>query len=868
MLLHQVIHDDAPSLRKLNSNIPKDLETICLKCLQKETARRYSTAVELSIDLLRFQRREPIAARPIGRLERGWRWCRRNRAVAGLTAAVALALIAGAVTSSYFALKERDHAVSESIARQDALTQKGIAEQQEEEAQLQARAAVQARDDMQSARQAAEDNRNAADEARGRAETALYFNRVSLADKYWLADNLSVSRRLLDECPLDRRGFEWHFLDRLHHADLLTLPGNGQFTTSLKFSSDGKRMAAFSQYGDPGVRIWDLTTHKPLTEITYVRQQRQFTCAELSTDGTIVALGDQAGTISFWDAKTGQIRREFARLPKSVGSLSFSPDGKWLAAARADGRNGERLWPITEPSRNEDLVVWDVDSGAEVFHPKGYGYLAQFSPDGSRLVTFKSTLRLTQSSPESVLALFDTAGWTEVAAGKLGSASSFSFSGFGKRLAVGGLDRQSNAHFVRVLNPATGHELANLTPGPPVGDIALSRNGLLLAIAGSLGRSQIDVWDVKQKRIIRALRGHTSYVSAVTFAPDGRIASSSFDNTIKFWNTTSGRLFTQIPGRAGLADPVVFAPGGDLLAYGQRNTINLFTGPEQTITLVDAATGNVSRTLPGHEGGANCLAFNGDGVRLVSGGRKGDVKVWDTKITKSICTVRGGDGEIVAVALSPDGRTGASTHEPPETTRFRRGEGQYQTIPVAIKVWDADSGSEQATLTGHRAGVHRLAFGPDGKVLASAGGDGVKFWDLAAGTELKGLDQTTLKSSTFTLLQFSPGGDRLLTSGSANLQLWDTATGRSMAEFPGHRIESRNAVAISHDQTRMATISNDDVKLWNMRTGLEILTLPMSDPVSGHKLSVIALQWTSDGQRLRGALSDGGVLTWDGSPRP
>src|SRR5262249_11327480 len=84
MLLHQVVHDEPRSPRSLNDRIPRDLNTICLKCLQKSPERRYQAAAELALDLRRWLEGKPIHARPVGRLERVGRWCRRNPAVAGL----------------------------------------------------------------------------------------------------------------------------------------------------------------------------------------------------------------------------------------------------------------------------------------------------------------------------------------------------------------------------------------------------------------------------------------------------------------------------------------------------------------------------------------------------------------------------------------------------------------------------------------------------------------------------------------------------------------------------------------------------------------------------------------------------------------
>ncbi len=101
----QVLSDEPVPPRQLQSKTPRDLESVCLKCLRKEPGKRYATAQELAEDLHRFQAGQPVRARRLGIVERGWRWCRRNPVVAGLTAPIVVILLVGFVGSTYFALK-------------------------------------------------------------------------------------------------------------------------------------------------------------------------------------------------------------------------------------------------------------------------------------------------------------------------------------------------------------------------------------------------------------------------------------------------------------------------------------------------------------------------------------------------------------------------------------------------------------------------------------------------------------------------------------------------------------------------------------------------------------------------------------------
>ena len=143
MLLHQVINDEPPSPRRLSSNVPKDLETICLKCLEKDPDKRYPTAHELGEELRRLLGGETIHARPISRMARGWRWCKRNLLIAGLAVAFVATLIVGLTSTSwqwYRAEGEAKRANTIAEEKEDARREAVVAKehaQQETEAKRQ-----------------------------------------------------------------------------------------------------------------------------------------------------------------------------------------------------------------------------------------------------------------------------------------------------------------------------------------------------------------------------------------------------------------------------------------------------------------------------------------------------------------------------------------------------------------------------------------------------------------------------------------------------------------------------------------------------------------------------------------------------------
>jgi len=803
-VLAQVAFEEPVPPGRLRPGLPRDLEMVCLKCLEKVPTRRYASAQELADDLQRFRDGKPVLARPVSTAERALKWARRRPAVAAMIVGTVLTAVIGFSVVTALWQNARLALAGEREARRRADSEQQRAVQSEAEARHANIEAERARLDAERARAAAEDDRNRASSALRAAEDNLYFGQFALADRAWHAGHLSQAEERLRLCPPAQRAWEWNYLMRLcrPHTATFGAPG-GKPPSALAVRPDGQLFASIGGGGKGPLTLWEIRTGHVLA--TLDAQD----CVAFSPDGKMLAAGGAENTVRVWDLEDNKPKgpRMLRGHGAAVTGLAFASSSARLASADGDGE--VRVWDARTTGKPVTTVVHNARRKVRT--------AIAFTPDNGHLITGGDDHHLhvwdLGPKPQRSFSLEHTAGircvavarhdkhWELLAGaadgrlrlwrvpnnlmthderpradirGHADAVQAVAFDGTGTRIGSVGRDGS-----VKVWTES-GRELATLRG---LNGLAFLRDGKQLLAPQPDGT--VAAWDGSLRRSHAVVRDLPHALTHLTFAYDGqRLAALSDDRKVALWETGS---LTPVALPAAIGDVYAIGFGAD------RQCLAVRAGPGGQWLLSAVTKPDASVTLAEGTGIPVASAFSQDGRRLALVGSGRTVSVWDAATGRRLLSAACAEEKGTRITLSGDGRRLATLSERQLTVRDVEtgeilctrdkpaGPGTVAISPdglrVAIanrdgivRVWDVDRADEGHTLAGRDGSTLGLAFTPDGRRLATVGKEGtVRLWDHRTEQELMGLDQP----AEVLALAFAPDGRLAISGKDKSLQTWD-----------------------------------------------------------------------------------------------
>ena len=810
------IETDPLSPRLLNPSIPKDIETICLKCLEKEPARRYLTAEQLADDLQRFLNGEPISARPIGRVSRGWRWCRRKPLAASLAGALVLAVVATVVTLAVAnvminrALHDRTEALAQARfdkrAAEDALERErlAIAEQK--------RLIQQLADTLE------------------RTQWNAYLRGILLTAKDADTGNLAAARTRLAACgPAALRRFEWHYLASRLRSPLIVEWSNRALRSPRGVSATGVAIAEI----DGELHVYD----SDRTRVVHKQPMPPHEFAHtISRDGRWVAYVPKRAirrTIRI-RSLTGAPPRPVITLPAGevVCDVIFSSDaGRVLALV-------ERIQSASNPAgsgfarqvtqRTTVVKIWDTTTAgliethqlADLPTRRQVSHRNLIAADGTLRWLLTPTALFDLKSSKSVLSFHEPADVVALnrdatlaaISTKKGRVSIWNTKSGNRVDAWTTMQRVRQIAFrphvdevalgcvngtVEFRDYARRVSLPPMPTKPRMRNLAFLPDGQKLMTVHSAvgGAARYLLW--KRNRdaclvVSQSHIGHSLWGRQICFHPDGgRVAVVVGNGTVHVLDAYTGRVTRKFQVRMRKRDQlasVTFSPDGQTIAAAGRDGFFVW----------DLKTGHLHRRLQ-PDVGTFCTqaSFSPDGD-LLAGAHQDGLTVWEWKTGRVEKRLRSRGCEFRSIGFSSDGTFLFAT--------ANRGRGRI----LNVADW-----SKRCHLSHDLS--NRAVLTHDNRRLAILAGSRIRFCDTVTGREVTSL-KLPGRAGAFSI---APDGKRIAISLGNRVLLFDTKTGEPLLTLAGHK-RRIGTLAFSPDSRRLVTASRaGTLRIWGESAAAE-----------------------------------------------